>query len=372
MPQTDLEITNILAELLSCKTVATTNQCLNNISINNVAEQAVKHGVAAVIYQQWLNFVEPPNIDLSLWADVDKQLNIIHCFLTPETAQVFKALRANKIGFVVLKGYALSEQVYRKPYVRPRTDIDIIIDPVNSNALIEMFQDLGFRNPRGWQPQTIIDQYSFTKTIAKGITLSFDVHLKISNDKTLQPLITYEDLSATASSKRDHFPQLIDKPHALIHAVIHLLNHRIHGDLVKLIWFYDIWLLVEKLTEDESQVLTKLITVKGLSALFCVVLTNTNDYFYSAKIQILIASLVKVDANPSFNYLLEKPSLLAIMWHNFTTNKGARAKLAYLHETVFPPKEELYLKYGAHSRWPLLLLYIRRIVTGAFKWVTRG
>jgi len=370
MQQSEFDITCTLAELIRCKDLVSTNQCLSTLLFDDIAEQAIKHGVAALIYQQWLNFTEMPDTDLSLWANVDKQLNIIHRFLAPETERVFSALQTNNIGFVVLKGFALSEQVYQQPHVRPRTDIDIIIDPISSDLLIAVFNDLGFNNPRGWQPKTIIDQYSFTKTIAKGIKLNFDVHLKISNDKALQDLITYEELTAAVSLKFKNSTQLIDKPHALIHAVIHLLHHRINGDLIKLIWFYDIWLLVENLTEEECVVLTNLITDKGLSALFVEVLTVTNSYFSAEKIQLLITSLEKVEANPLFNYLLAEPSLLAMMWHNFTTNKGARAKIDYIRETAFPPKQELYLKYGADSQWPLFLLYIRRIITGAFKWIT--
>jgi hypothetical protein len=371
MQQTELDITLTLAELLNSRDLVASPENLKQLVENDIVEHAIKHGVAALIYQHWLNSPHMPKVDLSVWANVDKQLNIIHRFLAPETNRVFSALKTNNIGFVVLKGYALSELIYDKPHTRPRTDIDIIIDPMSSSSLMEVFQHLGFSNPRGWQPKNIIDQFSFTKDIAKGIKLNFDVHLSITNDKALQHLISYVDLATIASLQESHCPQLIDKPHALIHAVIHLLHHRMCGDLVKLIWFYDIWLLCEKLSVGEHKDLISLITDKGLSALFVAVLANTNCYFPSLKIRQLVKLLSEVENNPTFDYLLEKPSLLFMMWHNFTMNKGAGAKLTYLRETVFPPKQELYIKYGTESRWPLAALYLRRITTGAFKWLNK-
>ncbi|MCF2949884.1 nucleotidyltransferase family protein [Paraglaciecola aquimarina] len=360
------EIETLLAKLLLSPDIEWINEVTNKYSAAVLLEQAIKHGVAAVLYQAWLKFDEKSQqiSCIDLFKNIDNKLKLMHGFLQPVTDQVFNAFRQHNIAFVMLKGYALSHSVYSLPHIRPRTDIDILIDEKDSDRLRALLESLGFNNPRGWQPKVIIDQFSFNKEIANGIKLSLDVHLKISNDKSLQEVITFDELMHDGSRHLKNTGQLISKPYGLIHAVFHLLHHQKHGDFIKLVWYYDIKLLLENMTKSEYQTLKTLITEKKCGAVVNAVLAKVDALFTVEKIKALSTDLANVESSPKFDHLLTRPSILLVTWHNFTLVKGVAGKFLFILETFFPPKEEIYVKYGRASKWPLPLLYMRRIFGG--------
>ncbi len=164
---------------------------------------------------------------------------------------------------------------------------------------------------------------------------------------------------------------LINQPYALIHAIFHLLNHRAAGDLVKLIWLYDIYLIVEQLDEKMRLDLLELIKVKGLVTLALFTLRLTNQYFPSQKLSDVIVVInsteIQATANSSFDYLLRENEGFSGFLRTLKLTAGLGNKLNVIKETVLPPPAEIYAKYGEHSGWPLSLLYIRRLLFGLIK-----
>lgn len=348
-----------LANVITNST-ALTNEEINNISIESIIE----NGMVSIFLEKIgpLKYSEIDKLH-----KVDNQLFLIHELQKKTFDKIFNKLNQNQVQYTVLKGWALSYGCYTNPHNRPKTDIDILIPEEEKNRVKKIFNELGYTNPRGWEPKAIIDQYSMRKVIIKGIYSNIDVHLKLTNDKALQPLFPFTEVMEGSSFNNRLGACTIQKPLALLHAIIHLLHHSCNADYLKLIWFYDIHLLVNDFSDADISKFLKKVDQAELAEPVTYALLKNQHLFPSIKTETLIRNLRELNNNEKFNYLMHPPSKLKLMLRNFRETKGLESKLLVIRETFLPPKEEIYLKYGRDSNWPLFLLYFRRIVTGIFR-----
>jgi hypothetical protein len=73
--------------------------------------------------------------------------------------------------------------------------------------------------------------------------------------------------------------------------------------------------------------------------------------------------------NSDYNYLLSNTSGVKGLWLSLKATKSLKGKISIIKETALPPSVEVYAKYGKHTKWPLSVLYIRRIISGALKYM---
>lgn len=358
--------------------------------LNNTADQlhslAIEHGVAnqinanlsILLSQESHTAISTENIaplkELNSKLSAFAQHSRIISTITDNAAkELLNALAQKNIQVVVLKGFSLGYQVYSTPYLRPKTDVDILISSTDKIAVLETFKALGYSNPRGWEPQAIINQFSMKKTLSKGVNVLFDVHLKISNSKQIENILNYQELIQSANTTLLPNINLINKPYALIHAIFHLLHHKSSGDLIKLIWYYDLYLIIEQLDSNEIEQLKTIITTTGLAFLVQHTLVLTIEYFPSDQINNLIqwceTPNINATSESSYNYLLGNATGIRGLWLSICATKGMTNKVAIIKETAFPPAAEIHRKYGEQSAWPLPLLYVRRIFTGSIKYI---
>ena len=300
---------------------------------------------------------------------LDREFFIINTLQIGVFENLFITLKEKNIQFLVLKGWALSYQVYENPHERPKTDLDILIDSSEKNKIIELFLELGFSNPRGWEPKAIIDQFTMRKMIAKDIYANVDIHLELTNDKALQPLFSWEELNKSAVYSEKLNALVVGKAYSLLHAIIHLLHHACNLDFLKLIWFYDIYLVTNNFDENELEEFKTLAVTKGLSEVISVTLQQQNKLFPNKNCDELIKELNEFEGKKDFKYLISKPSKAKLFYRNFKKTEGAKKKIVMLKEVFLPPKEEIYNKFGHDSKVPLMLLYLIRIIFGIKKYL---
>lgn len=362
-----------LALLISSKDINALNDILS-IYYTDIYDAAISHGVAALISQN-ISGLKKAVLNPELTEFIE-QLNryhhhykILNTFIDAEAITVLKKLKKEQIDVVVLKGFSLAQQVYSVPNLRPKTDIDILIRSEDKEAIKNIFKSLGYNNPRGWEPQAIINQFSYKKTLGKGVNVYFDVHLKISNSKKIENILNYNDLLKSAYTTTIDGINLINKPHALTHAVFHLLGHKASGDMVKLIWYYDIYLLIKAASDNEKQELITLISKTGLANLMTYTLKLTAQYFPSKELTVLFKELEYMPFNNDYDYLLSNTSGVKGLWLTLQGTNSLKEKINVIKETVLPPPAEIYIKYGKDTKWPLSVLYIRRIISGTLKYM---
>jgi hypothetical protein len=364
-----------IALLVHSKSHAQTQNILAELDLDETIKIAVRHGLTYLIHTNLLNhqmlIAQNENPDITRFiTELEKiylQANIVTKFIDSTAIETLQTLHKNGINVVVLKGFSLAYHLYTSPTERPKTDIDILINTLDQAKLQAVFEDLGFHNPRGWQPKAIINQFSMKKQLSKGLNVYFDVHLKISNDKRIEQIMTYQELVTCANTKALEGVFLIDRPFALIHAVLHLLHHRAAGDLVKLIWHYDIYLLINTFSSAESEKLLILANQKKLSKVLLYCIGLTQEYFDSEQIRALTIKLAATNLDDHYDYLTLNESGFKGSWGQIRATKGILKKIAFIRETLFPPAAEIHMKYATNSKQPLAYLYLKRIFEGLLK-----
>lgn len=380
---------NKLAQLVNQQNPVAFVEQLKLMNINDTYHLAIEHGVASLLNDtiKRLHLSKPNELTASaeslvLPSDKEKFINfsqqiaeysqhnnVVHQFIDAETIKALTLLHENNINVVVLKGFSLAYQVYKHPALRPKTDTDIIINPNDKEKIKTLLGNLGYTNPRGWEPKAIINQFSLKKSLSKGVNVYFDVHLKISNSKKIENILNYAELLNSAKTDTLEHLLLVNKPYALLHAAFHLLGHKSQGDLVKLIWYYDIYLLAEQLTPLEREQLLNLIDKTGLSGVIHYVLKLTAAFFPSTKIDELIPEVAMLTNNTEYSYLTKTTASIQVLWMVLQNTQGLKNKALVIKETAFPPKAEIIHKYGEQTYWPISLLYIRRLMGGIKKYL---
>ena len=355
-----------LALLISSKDINKAINLLTNNDNAKVYDAAIQQGVVGLIQQNIKNTTATPELIEQL-NSYQNNYKILNNFVDNEATNVLKKLKKEQIDVVVLKGFSLAQQVYSEPSLRPKTDIDILIRVEDKDKIKNIFESLGYSNPRGWEPKAIINQFSYKKTLGKGINVYFDIHLKISNSKKIENILNYNELLKSANTTTNKDINLINLPHALTHAVFHLLGHKASGDLVKLIWYYDIFLLIQNINEQKEQELINLISSTGLANLMTHTLTLTSQYFPSDKLTLLTKKIAKLPFDSNYDYLLDNTYGVKELWLTLKASNSLKERINVMRETMFPPPVEIYAKYGKHTKWPLSMLYLRRIIMGGFK-----
>lgn len=329
---------------------------------------AVEHGVAGLLSE---SLQYHPTHKLSPITKRAQKYALHHsrriALLDHQYQQVLQALHQNHIRFIVLKGYALAFTVYARPALRSRSDIDILIDPNQQAKLTKVMTEMGFTNPRGWQPKEILNQFSMRKTLSAGLNVDFDIHLKINNDVSLKGLLQLDELLTNATLLNQPNVPVISIPYGIIHAAIHLLHHRNVGDMVKLIWLYDLLLLCEAITHDQQQQLVEAVDQKRLKKPICFALSLANEMFDNTALKSVIASLADCGSDEGFNYLLEVDSQKTQFRRALAERKTWREKWRYCQEVLFPPAAEITMKYGKKSSLWLPFYYVKRAWQGVIK-----
>lgn len=324
--------------------------------------EIIENGVGALV-PNYSDKRQTSSIHLTL-QKADKQLQIIHNLQLIQFLKVFEAFDEANIPFVVLKGWALSYKVYEQPHYRPKTDIDILINQADKNRVTEIFKKYGFTDPRGWEPKAIIDQFTMRKKLAHGLFANVDIHLKISNDKKLQRALVWDEIYEDKTYVKNLQAKIPSIQFLIIHAAVHILHHYIQGDMIKLIWIHDIYLLIKKAEKEEIDALLLKLKNTDLAKPATRVFRTVDKAFPDPKLRKLIYLTEDIDCDSKFNYLLSSPSLARSYLRNLKQNEGLKAKLEMLSETLFPPKEEIYRKYGPVAKWTLPYYYAIRIIKG--------
>ena len=154
-----------------------------------------------------------------------------------------EVLAALPVMPLVTKGTALAYSIYPSPDLRPRTDVDLLIDERDLETVRAGFRSIGFS-----ETVSVIRQHMFYRVDANRIMQSYDVHLDITNNATTAGVLQYAELRERAMqipALGASAPSLED---ALLYACVHRVVH--HHDADRLIWLYDIHLLYDVIDRE--------------------------------------------------------------------------------------------------------------------------
>jgi hypothetical protein len=244
---------------------------------------------------------------------------------------------------LVTKGTTLAYLIYDSPDLRPRTDVDLLIDERDLEHVREAFHSIGFS-----ETVSVVRQHMFYRLDANRIMQSYDVHLDITNNATTAGVLQYEELRTRAMRVPaiDAFaPSLED---ALLYACVHRVVH--HHDVERLIWLYDIHLLYDLIDREVFWARAKerrVVTICRHSILLA------RDWCGGDAGELP----APVNDEPSRVFLDRDRSRAALLAGDLAALPSWRERFRVLGALAFPSAEYMQQAFGVRSRLLLPVFY---------------
>jgi hypothetical protein len=156
--------------------------------------------------------------------------------------RLLEAFAAAEIPVILLKGAALAHLIYPAPELRPTVDIDILIDPANTDQAIKVALDLGYVFEARYKSNFSARMHHLPEAalIQSGFRISLEIHTDaMSPDHPYS--LTFSSLSAKPQSvRRGTGPEGLALGHTDM--LRHLARHAFEpARQIRLIHLYDLW-----------------------------------------------------------------------------------------------------------------------------------
>jgi hypothetical protein len=279
-------------------------------------------------------------------------------------SEVLGAFDAAGIGALLLKGAALSYTVYPLPWLRARSDVDLLVRPGAIARVEQVLAGIGYSAAREVSHPLITQQRHFSRT--RGLHVVLDVHEALANPLVLRTLPDFGLLEhrAQAVTGLPVAAKALGTADALLHALVHRVAH--HNSSVDLLWLYDMHLLVGRMSQADWNILADTaersrvcqISVDGLRILAGTLHTHIPHE--------VLQRLASVRREPSAALLGGALTEWRLQWINLKSVRGVRTRLELLRAHLLPPPSEL--QTPARAGWRLPVRYAVRAVRGSRKW----
>jgi hypothetical protein len=251
---------------------------------------------------------------------------------------------------LVTKGSALAYSIYDSPDLRPRSDVDLLIDENELDAVRAAFRSLGFD-----ESVSILRQHMFYRVDKNRVMQTYDVHLDITNNATTAGVLRYEELRARAMRIDALGATAPSHEDSLLYACVHRVVH--HYDADRLIWLYDIRLLydvVDRAVFWKRATERKVVTICRQSVL------SAYDWFGGDVGELPPAA----DDEPSRVFLEPDQTRASLLAGDLASLSSWRDRLRVLNTLLFPPIEYMQQAFGVRLRVLLPFFYVWRAVRG--------
>jgi hypothetical protein len=291
-----------------------------------------------------------------------------------ETVRVLEALTQRGVKPLLMKGVPLAYTHYRSPHLRPRGDTDVLIRRVDRETAGSVLAGLAYTRRNLTSGELVSYQYTWSRLDRHGTTHVIDLHWRVSNSQMFAKALSYDEVANSSIA----IPQLGGRALAPVHALLLACMHRVvhitapyfvddsvhYGD--RLIWLYDIHLLVSRMPPQELMRFARLAAEKKLSTICLDGLRRSQRCFAT----VLPAEIVEVLSNgsapePSARYL--DPGRLRQLVTDIRSLSNWPDRLRLAREHLFPPAEYILKKYAVSQRAWLPALYLRRGMQGIWR-----
>ena len=309
-----------------------------DLNDNNIIERMDHHGVTMLA-------LEAGALDDNIITQLEsrKALMIANSELkTRGLNKVFKNFKeAGLRKCILFKGSALAHAFYPKPWLRPSTDSDCLIEPEDRLKYESALTRLQFKKLFAIEGELVSYQSTFVRKLTKQSTLALDVHWRVNNRQVLAKTYTLDELSErgmTAESLNHSviIPSAVD---SILLACIHRLGH--HANDERLIWLYDIHLLANTLEEDDWEELCLLCEDKQIAAITMDALLVCEDLLgthIEESCKQTLSKLAKRD-EPSKLVLNRNASEWQLFKQDLQSLDNIQLKAQLLKENLFPSSE---------------------------------
>ena len=323
-------------------------------------QTAVEEGVLPLLQWRLRDAAVPPALEARL-AQEARNAAAQSLFREAELRRVAKVLERHGIKALLLKGNALGQWLYPKPYLRVSGDIDLLL---KSRAAAEQAASVCTVLGYVLEFSPAASNYEMTsRLVVDGVSRSeLDLHSRLLNAAAYAGIFTFDELWRAAMP----LPTLgsglmaLCPKHALAHACLNRALDMQIGEPDRLKLLYDIHLLVERMDADPWRHFLSLVAAKQIGGICLRSIDDTVAAFGSAVPADVLEALRRgAEAEPIDWRRLDDWQYM--QWQNLKSLPGTWARLQWIWDKVFPTRSHLQELHGEGS-W--IQLMGRRLVRG--------
>lgn len=328
---------------------------------------AERHGVLALLAHAALERgAREPSTTAAHLRGILRDAAVRHVLQDREVRRVTAALSGAGVRLMLLKGAQFAHALYNPPWLRPCTDIDLLVDVPDHEPATEVLRRLGYEPLLHVTGDAIFTQAHFSRVDA-GMHHAVDLHWQALNPVPFRDALPFAELwdrgSAAGGSARGPCP--VD---ALLLAAAHLAAH--HADRPRLIWLADVDRLTARFSpEDWDAFVARAREARVCSAAVPVLRAAVEFFDAAVEERALRALAASMDGDGRAGAYLRQRRPAGRLWIEWRSLPTWRGRVRMIGQHLFPDREYMRQREGtAGSRW-LAWAYARRAVTGAARWL---
>ena len=272
---------------------------------------------------------------------------------------------------ILIKGTALSYTLYPDTGMRPRCDTDMLVPQASRKAVDAVFKKMGYGCLYEGDMNHISTQMTYSKKTGAEAIHSYDVHWQTNNnDYGFSGKLDYHRLydrclPIPRLGDNARMPNNVD---ALLLACFHRAGHYSSaGD--RLIWLYDIHLLVEKLLENEIAEFCELADEYKIINICADAITVAGSWFGTSipgRLKLFISERPAHEDSSVYLRRGREGGIKAAAFMKLKSMNSWRERVSFVFQNIFPPASYMLWRYGKKHKAHLPWLYGKRIVQGIF------
>lgn len=328
------------------------------------------HGIAGLLAHNSLD-----SLPQSLRVDI-RRIAVSQAFWEAEHVRrlrpLLEGLEQIGAGPLLFKGTALAYTVYDEPSTRRRGDTDILVRESSFEEACHVNRSFGFTPINSFSVRALGAQ-TFTLTDEHGQTHALDLHQRINSSPIIARLFPHNELwdRSKRISKIGVGARALGLSDAMLVACFHRLIHsqspyyvdgRSYLSSDRLIWLYDINLLLEKLSGSGEKQLLELARAKGHSAILLDGLRAADHWLGLSRNGLISRLGPGKSLELPYRYLKSGAAKRRVLDLVATRRKGQ-----FLLDLFAPPREYMTGKYREHGPATLTLFYVWRAFHGLYK-----
>jgi hypothetical protein len=264
---------------------------------------------------------------------------------------------------VLFKGSALAYTLYSSPWLRPRSDSDILVNPSYKGSFEKIFVALGYKKQFAIEGNYVSYQSTYSKELVGRSAINIDLHWRINNRQILASSFSAQELYRYGKplTKLSSNITIPCTTHCLLISSLHRLGH--HQNEERLTWLYDIHLLANSFVDSDWKHLVEqakdkqlcAITLDALQHCECLLNTKIPDY--------VLTKLLKgaQHSEPSKLFLQRDVPERTLFWNDLKAMPSLSAKVSLLLETFIPSPG--YIRQQMNTKYALWG-YLKRVIRG--------
>jgi len=275
---------------------------------------------------------------------------------------LLETLKKVEVPALILKGAAIAYTHYPEPYLRSRCDTDIFIHPADIRKIRDALLSCGY-TLRGQIYKT--HQFNGYKNIFGG-ALNYDVHWRVSNNAQYSRVFSFEQAQSDAVSitgLKGAFS--LNPSRTLLLACMHRSGNVDH-DPNRLIWIYDIHILVSTMPENELLEFAQWAVDANIQA-ECLEGIDKSSEYYDTKVPNSIRNVLLTPTKITTFRDRFVDSALGLIIEDIKQLPDTRARIELFCNYFFPSKDYLLNKFQKKNAAWIPFLYLRYVVAGFFK-----